>query len=285
MRARILPAVARVASEGGPIPALPEYPPPEPFPLSVPDSALEPYTRRFEDLAAYYGAEQARLGQFLSSVDRASAEVAYPLALGPAPRPVPLTYVFAEAARGYWLVLRWALFPPILMVCGLAFAAASQVHPVLAALPLLPVAGYASVRAARRIDLLRRGEVADILSRTVAMGTGSMKNWPMTFTRGWHTEVRAYSGRSRITGLQYRTSRGVFGRAEVSGVEYHGVLLCDPERPDVALAVPDFGSMPRPTPRGTWDGSLPTRVWLSSILGVLLVGAWLLGVLALLLFT
>jgi len=284
MRGRVLPLVARAISQGGPAPMIPDYSPLEPYPHGAADAMLEPYTKRFLDLAAYYASENRRLATYVDGATAGLAEVDSPAPLGPAPRPVPFSYVLAETMRGYWIFLRWCLFPPITMVFLLFVGATSAFHPLTSLSLLLPLGVYAAVRAKNRLAVLREGEVPEIVARTVSFGSGSMKNWPMTFTHGWRTEVRSYSGSGRVTHFQFRTSRGAFAATSVSGVEYNGVLLCHPERPSLAFGVPDFGSMPRPDARGQWDASLPFRAWAATLLSVALVLTWVGGSLALLLF-
>lgn len=275
MRLRLLPLISRAISQGGEVPVLPDYAPLEPFPSGAPDAMLDGYTRRFSDLATYYESERSRLSAFVDGAAAESSEIDRPALLGPGPRAVPASYQFAEMMRGYWIVLRWVLFPPIFMVFAMLIGVTSTAHPLLSLVLLLPLSVYASIRASRRIEVLRRGEVPQIVSRTLGYGSGRMRNWPMTFTRGWKTEVRSYSGSGHTTQFQYRTSRGVFGTASISGVEYFGVLVVDPERADLAYGVPDFGSMPRPDARGLWDPSMPLRVWMASFASLGLVVAWM----------
>jgi hypothetical protein len=256
------------------MPMVPEYAPLEPFPAGVPDAMLEGYTKRFEDLADYFTSEHARLSAFVERTQTGIQDSASPLPLAPGPRAVPFSYLLAETMRGYWIVLRWALFPPITMVVSMGMGASSIVHPLVSLAPLVPLGIYAAARAKRRIAVLRSGEVAEILSRTVRYAGGRMTNWPMTFTRGWKTEVRTYTGSSSVTHFQFRTSRGAFGQVSVSGVEYDGVIVADPERPELAFGVTDFGSMPRPGAQGQWDPSLPLRVWAATLLALALVFAW-----------
>lgn len=253
---------------------VPEYAPLEPFPAGVPDAMLESYTKRFEDLADYFTNEHARLSAFVEKTRTGLQESQSPLPLAPGPRAVPFSYLLAETMRGYWVVLRWALFPPITMVFAMGFGGASVVHPLVPLLPLLPLGLYAAVRAKRRIAVLRSGEVVEILSRTVKYGGGRMTNWPMTFARGWKTEVRTYTGTGQETHFQFRTSRGAFGQVSVSGVEYDGVIVADPQRPELVFGVIDFGSMPRPNAQGQWDPSLPLRVWAATLLALAIVTAW-----------
>jgi hypothetical protein len=256
-------------------PPIPQYPPIEPFPHATPDPQLEPYTKRFSDLAAYFEAEGAKLSGVVASLASAAAEAERPAPLGPAPRTLPLSYVFAEIMGGYWVTMRWMLFPPIGMACAMAGGGLAMVHPSLAALPLIAIAIFAAIRASRRLELLRVGEVGDVVARDVGIGRTRYKGWPVVFTRGWRTEVRAYSGQSRLTRLSYRTSRGVFGEVTIGGPEYHGVVVVHPELPGRAYAISDFGSVPRPGANGLWDGSLPLRVWFGSVVSVVLVLAWL----------
>jgi len=256
------------------MPMVPEYAPLEPFPGGVPDAMLESYTKRFEDLADYFTSEHARLSAFVERTQTGIQESSSPLPLAPGPRAVPFSYLLAETIRGYWIVLRWVLFPPITMVFAMGVGAASIVHPLVSLAPLVPLGIYAAVRAKRRIAVLRSGEVVEILSRTVRHAGGRMTNWPMTFARGWKTEVRTYTGSGQVTHFQFRTSRGAIGQVSVSGVEYDGVIVADPQRPELAFGVIDFGSMARPDAQGQWERSLPLRVWAATLLALALLTAW-----------
>ena len=285
MRGRVLPLVARaLAHGGGDAPMIPDYAPLEPYPHGAPEAMLESYTKRYLDLAAYYASENRRLAAYVDGAVAGLREVDAPQPLGPAPRPVPFSYVLAETMRGYWLVLRWALFPPLTMVFVGFVSVTSMFHPLTSLGLLAPLAIYAAVRAKNRLAILRGGEVPEIVARTVTFGSGKMSNWPMTFTRGWRTEVRAYSGAGRVTHFQYRTSRGTFGTTSVSGVEYDGVIVCHPDKPELAFGVPDFGSMPRPDARGQWDPSLPFRAWAATLLAFFFVSAWIVGSFALMFY-
>lgn len=275
IRGRVLPLVARAIQTGGAAPMIPDYVPLEPFPHALPDTMLASYTKRFEDLAAYYAGEHRRLAGFVEGATASLAAAHAPAPLGPAPRAVPFSYTLAETMAGYWVVLRWALFPPITMLCVMLFGVTSLLHPLASLALLVPLSGYAAVRAKNRLAVLREGEVADVLSRSVTFGASKMKNWPMTFTNGWHTEVRAYSGATRVTHFQYRTSAGTIGATSVSGVEYNGVLLCHPRDPSLAFGVPDFGSQPRPSASGGWDGALPLRTWAATLLAIAIVMVWI----------
>jgi hypothetical protein len=273
-RASAFRASAKMLELGRAPLVVPDYEPLGPLPAAQ-DHEIPALIARFESLTAYYAGEVARLRQGVDAAQAGVEDLYRPRALAPGPRKVPFVYVAAELLRGYWIVFRWMLFPPLGMVSALALGGMSVVFPALPAAPLFALSLYALFRALARIRMLAHGEVVEIVSRAYAPGMGTSKNWPRQIARGWNVTVEGYTGSSYNTTLAYRTSAGVMGSVTVGGPKYEGFILAYPSNPQVAMPLTAFGSVPRPDASGQWESTLPTRVWIWSWVTVAMILAWL----------
>jgi len=258
-------------------------------PQASPDLPAEKVVLLLDSQAQWFEREAARLEALVGATPRPTA-TATPTAtagepdavLGPGPRPVPLALCCAEIARGPWLWLRWLLFPPAGMLGGLMVAALAQSSALGAAglvgASVTALWGYGLAAGLARIRLLARGEVATVLRRTQRVGATRNKNVPMLSARGWDVTVESYTGMTRHTDLVVQTSRGVIGNVTVShGPDFHGVVLVDPETGQ-GRGIIDLGSVPRPGHDGRWRATLPARVWITSLLAVVVTAALLVAV-------
>lgn len=287
-------AVAMHRPEG--VVAVPQFTPPPPLPppetpLDRLRAALDEYVFLERTYAQYASDLRARIQHATALLDRAQTEQT--AMLGPPPRPVPLTYVLAEFGAGYWVQIRWLLFPPFAMAAffgalGLVsvFEQVGLVGPggvvhsgfALGACALLvPLAAspYAVLRASRRLHLLANGEVARIVARTPEFVGGASRNWPHVVAVGWEVTTRTLTGPWRRFELDVMTSRGAVGRVVFRGILFDGVVLADPDDPSRGLPNHLFGSWPRPGADGAWDPRLPGGAWLRAVLGLGLVCAFI----------
>lgn len=199
--------------------------------------------------------------------------------LAPGPRPVPVALQFAELVRGPWVWLRWLLFPPATMGVGFVVGALAQVSPLagvgLVVLLVAALWAYGVHAGVARIRLLARGEVATVLQKAQRFGSTRNKNVPMLAARGWDVSVEWFSGMSKHTDLVVQSSRGVIGKVTVShGPDFQGVVLVDPDT-GMGCANLDLGSVARPGDDGHWRASLPARVWITSLLALVMTAALL----------
>jgi hypothetical protein len=179
--------------------------------------------------------------------------------LAPAPRRVPLRYVFGEIVGGGWKVLKPAImFPPVLL--------APLVHPLAAIGTAAFVLGVSAVLARRRLALLRWGvpvEVEVIATRE----TGSdYTNWPIRVARGWDVTTERHTGTGELARLAYLGPDGNTHEIVVGERGYHGgVILADSREPATALPIEQFANPPRPDYRGAWSGHIGIGALLKSI--------------------
>jgi hypothetical protein len=206
---------------------------------------------------------------------------------------VPLTYVLAEFGMGYWVQLRWLLFPPIGLGLGFLWVGmgsllegARLVGPsgavstavaigALGLLVPLSTTPYAVLRAARRLSLLANGEVVRVISHTSELTWGTSRNWPVLVASGWQVRTQTLTGWWRRFIFDVVTSRGKYGRVAFRAMVFDGVIIADPDAPDGGLPNHAFGSWPRPDELGGWDPRLPAGVWLRTLCGLGLMLAFL----------
>lgn len=182
--------------------------------------------------------------------------------LGSPPRRLPWTYLLAEAAR-WWAVM-------------VAFVAAAGARALAATSPrdaLLCVMGAGALLAVPCVRALLRGRFLARCQQAVATtvvssdsGSTEMSNWPLARSKGWDVTVEIYSGNGRHDVVEFLTEDGQRGRLTLAGTGYDGgVVLYAPDSMK-AFDVKQLGCRPRPGADGGWSGALAFGVWVRTLL-------------------
>ena len=198
--------------------------------------------------------------------------------LAPGPRRVPATFVLAELLPFRWWYI-WGLF-----MVGVALIAVWAAQPlafaVTAVTALVVIYGFQLFGAARRLALLKWGEVATVTgSDVVTRGTYySGTTWSNAFlpvAHGWSVDRPRYSGPSTKTQLSYRLG-DYEGQITVRGREYYdGVVLADPRNPARAMCVTSFAFDLDRDSSGNWVGRLRPRLVVGMVVWAVVMIGWL----------
>jgi len=198
--------------------------------------------------------------------------------LAPAPRRVPATFVLAELLPFRWWYI-WGLFmvAVTLIVIWIKQPIAFAVTAVMA---LVVIYAFQLFGAARRLTLLKWGEVATVTgSEIVTRGTYySGTTWYNSYlpvAHGWTVDRPRYSGPSTKTRVGY-TLGGYQGSIVVRGREYYdGVVLADQRNPAHAQCVTSFAYDLDRDQSGNWVGRLRPRLVVGMAVWVLVLIGWL----------
>lgn len=207
------------------------------------------------------------------------------LPLGPPPRSVPATYLFAEWLGTRPMVLVFATVMGVPAVIGVA-AADSWIAALVTAL-LVALVGGLFVLARARKGFLERCVVAEGIRVLGSESTSSSyKNWNLPVARGWKVTHEGYTGSGIRTKVGFVLEDGSEGTVKISGRPYErGVILHDPLTRR-ARCVSQLRCAPHPDARGHWQAGLSVGLWIRIVITTLVllaalfssVSFWLPGV-------
>lgn len=207
------------------------------------------------------------LGSLLSSLGGLvggpvpSSEPVAPLA--DPPRPVPWSFRLATFDLSWYELFLLVILTAAPIAVWIYFPA---VVPAALLLAVAVIATFRGRRYARRIGMLKWGEVADVTHHEVVTqgtyyGGVTYNNMRKRTARGWDVSTLWYSGPAYTNKVDY-TLDGVAGSLTYRGLLYtNGVVLADSRNPARALCVVEFPYSVKPGPDGQLTGEVSLGRW------------------------
>jgi hypothetical protein len=242
-----------------------------------PERRIAELERQLAEAQAAARQEELLGGSAYSGEAMQSSAAPYETQLAPAPRKVPVAFLFAEMLPFRWWYV-WVLFmvavAPIALWIPMPAAFAA-----VAILTLVAIYGVQLRGAKNRIALLKWGQVATIIgTETLSRGTyysgTTWSNVYLPVAHGWTVTRQRWSGPSTKTRIRY-TLGGYQGELVVRGREYiDGVVLADQRRPARALCVTSFAYDLDREAGGNWVGKLRPRLLVGMACWLVIVFGW-----------
>jgi hypothetical protein len=196
--------------------------------------------------------------------------------LAPAPRSVPLGFRLVVLPWSWWTLFALLMITTAPIALWITFPPSGAVAAVVAAVAVL---GFWLRKDARRLSLLRWGEVATVVSADLAsVGTYysgvTYQNVRLPQAHGWEVTRQWYSGPGTTTKITYEL-RGTRGELVLHGLPYdNGVILAHSKHPERALCVSSFPYELHRGADGNWASALPTRSLVGAIAMFVALAAW-----------